>query len=329
VSGEASDGLEPSGSGPLRAGRLPPGSLGGLATESVRDELGLLDTLSSLELARLLAADAQRAVDAAVAAAPALAAAVELVVGRFEAGGRLVYAGAGSAGRIAVLDASELGPTFSVEQGRVEAVIAGGDGALRRSVERAEDDRSAGAAAMAGLGVGAADAVLGVSASGRTPFVLGAVEQARGAGAATIAVTSNAGSELAALAECAVELLVGGEVVAGSSRLNAGTAQKIALNTISTAAMVRLGKTYGNLMVDLRATNIKLRDRALRIVEAVTGAADAEALAALEAAGWNVKLACLLAAGGSDAASAASLLEAGGGRLREALGMLDRSAGTG
>ncbi len=151
-------------------------------------------------------------------------------------------------------------------------MIAGGDEALRHSVEGAEDDDSAGAAAMAGLGLGKSDVVVGVSASGRTPFVLGAIGHARSVGAATIGLSCNAGSPLSAATYCPIEVIVGGEVIAGSSRLNAGTAQKITLNTISTSAMVLLGKTYGNLMVDVRPTNDKLRDRAVRIVQGVTGA---------------------------------------------------------
>jgi N-acetylmuramic acid 6-phosphate etherase len=298
--------------------------LGALATEAVRPELATLDLLGTNELVSLMAADSRRATDAVLAAAPAISAAVDAVCARLRTGGRLVYAGAGTAGRLAVLDAAELGPTFSVPSGVAEAVIAGGDDALRHPAEGAEDDSAAGAEALASLGVGERDAVIGVSASGRTPYVLGALGYAHSVGAATIGLSCNAGSPLSAAADYPVELVVGGEVVAGSSRLNAGTAQKIALNTISTSAMVQLGKTYGNLMVDVRPTNDKLRDRAVRIVQAVTGAGPETALEALVAAGWDVKVACLVVSSGRDVRDVTVVLETAQGRLREALAMLSR-----
>ena len=303
------------------------GDLARLSTEAVRPELGNLDQLDPAGLVALMSVDSRRATEAVAAAAPALTAAVEVVTERLAGGGRLVYIGAGSAGRLAVLDAAELGPTFNVPAGTVEAVLAGGEGAMGRSSEGAEDDGAAGAAALHRLDVSERDVVIGVSASGRTPFVLGAIEHARSAGAATIGISCNAMSALSAASDIAVELVVGGEVLAGSSRLNAGTAQKIALNTISTAAMVRLGKTYGNLMVDLRATNTKLRDRAVRIVQVVTGVGADVAARALEGAGWNAKLACLMAASGQDLATVAPVLEAAGGRLRQALALVGRGAG--
>ena len=309
-----------SGSGATTTGRL-----GDLSTEAVRPELAALDLLSTADLVSLMAADSHRATDAVVAAVPAMTAAVEVVCARLGAGGRLVYVGAGTAGRLAVLDAAELGPTFSVPPGLAEAVIAGGDDALRHPAEGAEDDKDAGARALTSLGVTAMDVVIGVSASGRTPYVLGAVEQARSVGAATVGLSCNAGSPLSSAADHPIELVVGGEVVAGSSRLNAGTAQKIALNTISTSVMVLLGKTYGNLMVDVRPTNDKLRDRAVRIVQAVTGTGPEPAGAALVAAGWDVKVACLIVASGRDAAAAGSVLAAANGRLREALAILART----
>jgi N-acetylmuramic acid 6-phosphate etherase len=302
-------------------------NLGSLATEAIRPELASLDLLGTTELVALMAADSRRATDAVVAAVPAISAAVEAICDRLGAGGRLIYVGAGTAGRLAVLDAAELGPTFSVPAGQAEAVIAGGDSALRHPAEGAEDDRKAGSAGMAAQGVGPTDAVIGVSASGRTPFVLGAIDYSRAAGAATIGVACNAASPLSAAADYPIELVVGGEVIAGSSRLNAGTAQKITLNTISTSVMVRLGKTYGNLMVDLRATNDKLRDRAVRIVQAVTGVGPEPALAALAAATWDVKVACLIISSGRDASGVAPILEAAHGRLRAALAFLAEEDG--
>jgi len=295
--------------------------LGLLTTEEVRPELDNLDLLSASELVSLMAADSRRATDAVAAAEPAITAAVLLVCQQLRAGGRMVYVGAGTAGRLAVLDAAELGPTFSVPDGVAQALIAGGDTALRHPVEGAEDDRAAGAAAVDLLELGEHDVVIGVSASGRTPYVLGALERARAHGAATIGLACNEATPLAAAADLVIEVIVGGEVVAGSSRLNAGTAQKITLNTISTSVMVLLGKTYGNLMVDVRATNTKLRDRAVRIVQAVTGVSLEQAVDALETAGWNTKLASLVAATGMGLPTAMSALEDAGGRLRQALSL--------
>jgi N-acetylglucosamine-6-phosphate deacetylase len=293
--------------------------LGSLTTEEVRPELDDLDLLGAHELVALMAADSRRATEAVAAAAPAIASAVELVYRQLRAGGRLVYVGAGTAGRLAVLDAAELGPTFSVPDDVVQALIAGGETALRHPVEGAEDDRAAGGAAVGQLELGQYDVVVGVSASGRTPYVLGALERARACGSATIGLACNRATPLAAAADLVIEVVVGGEVVAGSSRLNAGTAQKITLNTISTSVMVLLGKTYGNLMVDVRATNTKLRDRAVRIVQSVTGVSPERALGALETTGWNTKLASLVAARGVDVAAATSALDQADGRLRTAL----------
>jgi len=302
-------------------GRARQADLGLLTTEEVRPELDDLDLLGAAELVSLMVADSRRATEAVTAAAPAITSAVALVCQQLRAGGRLIYVGAGTAGRLAVLDAAELGPTFSVPDGVAEALIAGGDVALRHAVEGAEDDRAAGAAAVGSLELGQHDVVIGVSASGRTPYVLGALERSRASGAATIGLACNRATPLAAAADLVIEVVVGGEVIAGSSRLNAGTAQKITLNTISTSVMVLLGKTYGNLMVEVRATNTKLRDRAVRIVQAVTGVSLDRAVEALEAAGWNTKLAILVAARGMDVVTAASALEAAEGRLRQALSL--------
>jgi N-acetylglucosamine-6-phosphate deacetylase len=295
--------------------------LGQLSTEEVRPELDDLDLLGAPELVALMAADSRRATEAVAAAAPAITSAVELVFQQLRAGGRLVYVGAGTAGRLAVLDAAELGPTFNVPDGVAQALIAGGETALRHPVEGAEDDRAAGAAAVGQLELSEHDVVIGVSASGRTPYVLGALDRARACGSATIGLACNRATPLAAAADLVIEVVVGGEVVAGSSRLNAGTAQKITLNTISTSVMVLLGKTYGNLMVDVRATNTKLRDRAVRIVQAVTGVSPDRAVESLETAGWNTKLASLVAAKDMDLLTATSALEEADGRLRRALSL--------
>jgi len=319
---------EPEGRSPRRLISSSGADLGTLSTEIVRPELQDLDLMSTEALVVCMAQEFQRAGEAVAKAAPEIIAVVDRAAECLGTGGRLVYVGAGSAGRIAVLDAAELGPTFSLPDGVVEAVIAGGDTALRHAVEGAEDDQGAGAQAVDALGVAAGDVVIGVSASGRTPFVLGALEHARRCGAATVAICCNAGSPMSKVAEYAVETVVGGEVIAGSSRLNAGTAQKMVLNTISTAVMVKLGKTYGNLMVDLRPTNSKLRDRAVRIVQEVAGTGPEAARQALEASSWDTKLACLAAWSGRDAAVVGPVLARAGGHLRQAMRQLKGATGT-
>jgi len=296
--------------------------LQGLGTEQIRPELADLDLLSVEELVSLMCADVQRVLDALGPAEAAIARTVEGVVAALERGGRLIYVGAGTAGRLGMLDAAEAGPTFNVPRGQVIAMLAGGAGALDVPIENAEDDHEGGAAALSALAVGEADVVVGISASGRTPYVLGAVGAANDAGALSVGLVCNPASPLAASARIAIEVLVGAEIVAGSTRLNAGTAQKIVLNIISTAAMVQRGKTYGGLMVDLRATNAKLRDRATRIVAQIAGVSRAQARDALEGCGWSTKLATCVLVGGLDPGEAASVLEQHRGRLRPALGEL-------
>jgi len=291
--------------------------LGHLSTEGARAERAEIDRLPTAELVRLMNAD-DAIVPAAVGeAAPAIAAAVDAIVERLEAGGRMIYVGAGTAGRIGVLDASECGPTFNTD--RVMGVIAGGQVAVSTASESAEDHPDSGAQAIAVLGVGAHDAVVGISASGRTPYVLGAIARARVAGALTVGLACNADSELSAAVEHPIEVLVGPEFIAGSTRLKAGTAQKLVLNMLSTLTMVRLGKTYGNLMVDVRVTNAKLRDRATRIVEQVAGVDATAAASALAEAGGDAKVAVTMLRTGTSAAGARERLDAVGGHLRRAL----------
>jgi N-acetylmuramic acid 6-phosphate etherase len=292
--------------------------LGHLSTEGARAERAEIDRLPTAELVRLMNAD-DAVVPAAVGEAQeAIAGAVDAIAARLEAGGRLIYVGAGTAGRIGVLDASECGPTFNTD--RVVGVIAGGQVAVSTASESAEDNPQAGAMALGALGLGPADAIVGISASGRTPYVLGAVERARAAGALTVGVSCNAGAELSAAVEHPIEVLVGPEFIAGSTRLKAGTAQTLVLNMLSTLTMVRLGKTYGNLMVDVRVTNAKLRDRATRIVEQVAGADPAQAAAALAAAGDDAKLAVTMLRTGTSTDEARARLDAADGHLRRALG---------
>ncbi|KZE95786.1 N-acetylmuramic acid 6-phosphate etherase [Agromyces sp. NDB4Y10] len=297
-----------------------------LATEAVRGDSGELDLLdTAAQLAVLDAANAE-AVAVVRAAAPQIAAAVDAIVPRLRDGGRLVYVGAGTAGRMGVLDASEIPPTFGTDPALVVGLIAGGDRALRHSVEDAEDDPGAGAADLAAIGLSSRDAVVGISASGRTPYVVGALRHAREAGALTIGFACNADSEIARVAELAIETVVGPEVVTGSTRLKGGTAQKLVLNAVSTLAMVRLGKVHGNLMVDVRATNAKLRARAERIVRLATGVEADAAAAALAACDGRVKPAILVTLTGVSPEVATERLAREDGVLRAALrGIIDET----
>jgi N-acetylmuramic acid 6-phosphate etherase len=243
--------------------------------------------------------------------------AIDAVAERLRRGGRLVYVGAGTPGRMGVLDAAECPPTFNTD--RVVGVMAGSTAALEASREGAEDDAAAGAADLAALAVSADDAVVGTAASGRTPYTIGAVRHAAQVGAVTIGISSNPDAELSRWVDHPIELVTGPEIIAGSTRLKAGTAQKVVLNLISTIAMVRLGKTFGNLMVDVRATNAKLRDRARRIVADATGAKGDIAAAALETAGGDVKVAIVTLLTGADATEAAARLGAHHGVVRAAV----------
>lgn len=290
-----------------------------LSTEAYRPELADIDRLPTLELARLMNGEDATVPTAVAAQLPRIAAAIDDTAERMARGGRLVYAGAGTAGRLGVLDASECPPTFNTRPGEVVGLIAGGPSALIDSIEDAEDSKELAAADLDALGLTADDTVVGVSASGRTPYAIGAVEHARARGALTAGLSCNAGSALGAAAEHAIEVVVGPELLTGSTRLKAGTAQKLVLNMLSTITMIRLGKTYGNLMVDVRASNEKLRARSRRIVALATGASDDEIEAALSATGGEVKDAILAILGGVDGPAAARLLTGSGGHLRAAL----------
>ncbi|PTA68485.1 N-acetylmuramic acid 6-phosphate etherase [Deinococcus arcticus] len=279
-----------------------------------------LDALSTLELAQTFASDQLDAVQAVRRAAPQLARAADAALPRLARGGRLLYAGAGTSGRLGVLDASELPPTFSWPPERALAVIAGGERAIRQATEGAEDDEAAGRQAIAGLQPAPDDVLIAVAASGTTPWVLGAVAAARAAGALTVGLANNPLTPLLTATDCPVLLDTGPELISGSTRLKAGTAQKIALNTLSSTLMVRLGKVYGNLMVDLRAGNAKLEARALRLVMHATGAAEGVARAALSEAGGQVKVAVVSLRLGVGVPEAQRRLEAAGGHARAALG---------
>ena len=288
-------------------------------TERRNERARDLDLLSTRDLLRLMNEEDATVARAVGACLDDIASAVDGIAARLRSGGRLVYVGAGTSGRLGVLDASEAPPTFGVPPDLVVGVIAGGDAALRRSIEGAEDDGNAAVRALDELGLGARDAVVGVSAGGRTPYVKAALERARARGAFTVALTCNARAPIAAGVDAVIAPQVGPEVVAGSTRLKSGTAEKLVLNMLSTATMVRLNKTYGDLMVDLRAASAKLRDRAVRILRETTGADDARARATLGASDWSLKPAILMLRAGVDRAEAERRLAAAEGSLRRAL----------
>ena len=290
-----------------------------LVTESRRPD-GDYAALTTLELVELMNREDASVPVAVAAEAGPIATALEAIVARVEAGGRLVYAGAGSSGRIAALDAEECEGTFSTAPGQVVALVAGSEGGSSAEREAAEDDGAAGRRSIEELGVSADDALVGVSASGRTPYVVGALEAAAAAGALTVALTAARGSELAAIAEHELAVVVGPEMVSGSTRLKAGTAQKLVLNTISTVAMIRLGKTFGDLMVDVRASNEKLAARARRVVREAAGVSDEQAREALAAAGGSAKVAVVALLADLDPDAARARLDRAGGDIQAALG---------
>lgn len=290
-----------------------------LTTEAFRPELADIDQLPTLDIARLMNGE-DAAVPATVAERlPQIATAIDAIADRMARGGRLIYAGAGTAGRLGVLDASECPPTFNTDPSQVVGLIAGGPEAMVTSIEGAEDSAELARADLNALSLGPTDTVVGISASGRTPYAIGAVEHARAQGALTIGLSCNAASALAAAADHGIEVVVGPELLTGSTRLKAGTAQKLVLNMLSTITMIRLGKTYGNLMVDVRASNEKLRARSHRIVALATGADDEEIERALAATDGEVKNAILTILAGVDGPVAARLLEESGGHLRSAI----------
>jgi N-acetylmuramic acid 6-phosphate etherase len=293
--------------------------LGGLASEARNPRTGLLDRMTAMELVRTMN-DEDHGVAAAVAKVlPSIAEAVDCIVDSFSTGGRLIYVGAGTSGRLGVLDASECPPTFGVEESMVVGLIAGGDYAIRHAVEGAEDDEAAAIVDLQHVGLKARDTVVGLAASGRTPYVVSALRYARNVGAKSVAVTCNPGSAIAAESDIAIVPEVGPEVLTGSTRLKSGTAQKLVLNMLSTASMVRSGKAFGNLMVDLRATNEKLKARAVRIVADATGCSDQQARGALDDAGQNAKLAIFILLSGLDRQEAEARLASANGMLRVAL----------
>ncbi len=294
-------------------------NLAGLATEMVNPETQNIDRCSTLEMVELVNRQDALVAGAVAAQKAEIAQAVDLISGCLARGGRLIYLGAGTSGRLGVLDASECLPTFGVDPEMVQGHIAWGDIALRHPVEGCEDDEEAGIRLVDQLEVGPDDAVVGITASGRTPYVLAGLRRARERGGVPIGLCTNPHSRLEEVCQVTIAPLVGPEAISGSTRMKSGTAQKMVLNMLSTCAMVKLGKVYGNLMVDLRASNHKLVDRAQRLIIHATGVDRDRAKALLEEAGGHVKLAILLEKSGLEAAKAKALLDRHGGHLAQAI----------
>ncbi|WP_100644486.1 N-acetylmuramic acid 6-phosphate etherase [Alteromonas facilis] len=278
-----------------------------------------IDLLGTEDILKKINNEDQKVAAAVAQCIPEIAKAVDTIVERIQRGGRLLYIGAGTSGRLGILDAVECRPTFSVPDTLVQGIIAGGETAIQHAVEGAEDDRQGGIADLQNLNVSANDTVVGIAASGRTPYVLGALDYAKTVDAATVSITCNPGSALLEAANIGICAVVGPECLTGSTRMKSGTAQKLILNMLSTASMIRLGKSYQNLMVDVNASNEKLRARAIRIVMQATQCEADTAEAALESSNNNAKLAILMILTNTDAATATDLLNDNKGFLRQAV----------
>ncbi len=291
-----------------------------LSTEARNPDSMNLDVMSPLEIVTLMNHEDARAVASVTEVLPQVATAIEWATEALRSGGRIVYMGAGTSGRLGVLDAVECPPTFGVSPDMVVGLIAGGEGAFIKAVEGAEDSVQLGEDDLRGINVSERDVVIGLAASGRTPYVIGGLTYARNLGCKTVAIACNRGSQVGQTAELAIEPVPGPEVLTGSTRLKAGTVQKLILNMISTGSMVQVGKVYQNLMVDVQQTNEKLVTRAQNIVMAATECTRDEAIAALEQAEGHVKTAVVMIMAGLDAAGAVQALEATSGHAREAIG---------
>ena len=289
-------------------------------TESINPATNEIDSLPTRAIVAAIAAEDALVAPAVAAVGDAIAQLADIVVERMRRGGRLIYAGAGTSGRLGALDAAECPPTFGTDPAQVVALIAGGPAALTRAIEGAEDSAEQGARDVAGLDVGADDVLLGIAASGRTPYVLGAAAEARRRGAFVAGLACTHPSPLADAVELMIAPIVGPEVIAGSTRMKAGTAEKLALNALSTTVMIRMGKTFGNLMVDVRPSNAKLRRRAARIVAVATGLELDAAQKQLDAAGGEVKTAIVMTLANVDVHEARQRLDASEGLVRLALG---------
>lgn len=302
--------------------------LGHLVSEARNPDTMQIDLMSTPQILAAMNAEDQRVPDAVRQVLPQIAIAVDRIVEAFKAGGRLIYFGAGTSGRLGVLDASECPPTFGVSETMVIGMIAGGDRALRHPVEGAEDDQGEGRRDLEKIGLSARDVVVGIAVSGRTPYVIGGLGYARTIGATTIALSCNPDSTIARLADIAISPVVGAEALTGSTRLKSGTAQKLVLNMLTTASMIRIGKTYENLMVDLSVSNQKLAARATRILIEVANCSTEEAELYLKRSNNNVKLAILMALTGMEEPAAQAALRQADGFLRRAAdGQQPRFAG--
>ena len=294
-------------------------TLSTLITEQRNPNSMHVDSLSALEIVQLMNQEDKQVPLAIEKCLPQIAQAVECVVAAFQQGGRLVYIGAGTSGRLGVLDASECPPTFGVSPEMVKGIIAGGERALRHPIEGAEDSKAQAVVDLQTIHFSSKDVLVGIAASGRTPYVIGALEYAKSLGSVTVSIASNPNSAMANIVDIAIDTVVGPEVLTGSSRLKSGTAQKLVLNMLTTASMILMGKCYQNLMVDVQASNEKLKARAIRIVMQATDCDKALAEETLKQADQNAKLAIMMILSGLDRAQAKALLEKHQGKLQLAL----------
>lgn len=290
-----------------------------LTTEGRNPNTMNIDSVSTLEMITMINEEDKKVAEAIGAAKENIAKAVDIIADRFLKGGRLIYIGAGTSGRLGILDASECPPTYGVDFELVQGIIAGGRTAIFKAVEGTEDDRELGKNDLIEKNLTENDIVCGIAASGRTPYVIGAMEYAKEIGAAVLSVTMNEESEMAKIADCPISVVVGPEVVMGSTRMKSGTAQKMVLNMLSTGAMIKLGKVYGNLMVDVQPTNEKLRVRAKRIVMLASEVDENKAEALLKETNYNVKLAIFMIESGLDKEEAERILDKNNGYIAKAL----------
>ena len=294
-------------------------TLSTLITEQQNPNSMHVDSLSALEIVQLMNQEDKQVPLAIEKCLPQIAQAVECIVAAFQQGGRLVYIGAGTSGRLGVLDASECPPTFGVSPEMVKGIIAGGERALRHPIEGAEDSKAQAVVDLQTIHFSSKDVLVGIAASGRTPYVIGALEYAKSLGSVTVSIASNPNSAMANIVDIAIDTVVGPEVLTGSSRLKSGTAQKLVLNMLTTASMILMGKCYQNLMVDVQASNEKLKARAIRIVMQATDCDKTLAEETLKLADQNAKLAIMMILSGLDRAQAEALLEKHHGKLQLAL----------
>ena len=288
-----------------------------IQTEAINPATVHIDTLSTIDMVTLINAEDKKVADAVEAELPHIAQAVDIIAAQMKKGGRLVYSGCGTSGRLGVLDAVECPPTYSTEPEQVVGLIAGGEEAMFLAVEGAEDSAGLGAEDLTKIGFGPDDVLVGIAASGRTPYVLGAVQYAREVGAPTVSVSCCPGSEITKLTDVSIAPTPGPEVITGSTRMKSGTAQKMVLNMLSTCSMIKLGKVYGNLMVDVKATNEKLIHRCERIVSIAADVTEEEAISYLEKCDYRPKIAIVMIKCGVDAETAKKLLKEFDGRIAD------------